>query len=233
MEASSLNFNVDENSIKIIENILPNDYREENDDEEYKCLFISDSSNIDDNKNDASFHTITSFETIEKIESEINKNNDSKTPRIIASKRKFESACGEDKNDNKNDAYSHAISNCKYPKRPSKTTINERPHHCPVDGCSRRFSRSTNLKRHLRVHTGDKPFHCKICARDFSRLDHLTTHIRIHTGEKPFTCETCGRRFARSDVRKRHSKVHHKGPLPKKKIKKFIGNKKKFSSLIV
>jgi hypothetical protein len=99
MEASSFDFNIDDSSVQIIENILPNDYREENDDQEYKCLFISDSSNTDDNKNDASFHTITSFETNEKIESEINKNNDSKTPRIKANKSKLESACEEDKHD--------------------------------------------------------------------------------------------------------------------------------------
>jgi uncharacterized Zn-finger protein len=36
--------------------------------------------------------------------------------------------------------------------------------------------------RHIRIHTGDKPFQCKICARAFSRSDHLTTHIRTHTG---------------------------------------------------
>jgi uncharacterized Zn-finger protein len=64
--------------------------------------------------------------------------------------------------------------------------------------------------RHIRIHTGDKPFQCKICARAFSRSDHLTTHVRTHTGEKPFSCDICGRRFARSDERKRHGKVHQK-----------------------
>jgi hypothetical protein len=32
-------------------------------------------------------------------------------------------------------------------------------------------------------HTGQKPFHCRICMRSFSRSDHLTTHVRTHTGE--------------------------------------------------
>ncbi|WP_395241571.1 C2H2-type zinc finger protein, partial [Salmonella sp. s51933] len=84
----------------------------------------------------------------------------------------------------------------------------ERPYGCPVETCSRRFSRSDELTRHMRTHTGQKPFQCRICMRNFSRSDHLTTHIRTHTGEKPFACDTCGRRFARSDERRRHMKIH-------------------------
>ena len=74
-------------------------------------------------------------------------------------------------------------------------------------GCEKRFSRSDELNRHTRIHTGYKPFVCTICMRSFSRSDHLTTHIRTHTGEKPFACTVCSRKFARSDERRRHSKV--------------------------
>ncbi|XP_061091472.1 early growth response protein 1-like isoform X1 [Conger conger] len=96
----------------------------------------------------------------------------------------------------------------KYPNRPSKTPPHERPYACPVETCDRRFSRSDELTRHIRIHTGHKPFQCRICMRNFSRSDHLTTHIRTHTGEKPFACDVCGRKFARSDERKRHAKIH-------------------------
>ncbi|XP_074527594.1 early growth response protein 1-A-like [Halichoeres trimaculatus] len=94
--------------------------------------------------------------------------------------------------------------------RQCKTPPHERPYGCPADGCDRRFSRSDELTRHVRVHTGQKPFQCRICMRSFSRSDHLTTHIRTHTGEKPFACTECGRKFARSDERKRHAKIHQR-----------------------
>ncbi|XP_035986094.1 early growth response protein 4-like [Fundulus heteroclitus] len=91
--------------------------------------------------------------------------------------------------------------------------VKPKPFPCSVQGCERRFSRSDELNRHVRIHTGQKPFQCTICARSFSRSDHLTTHTRTHTGEKPFSCDVCGKRFARSDERKRHGRVHVKQQL--------------------
>ena len=74
------------------------------------------------------------------------------------------------------------------------------------------FTRSDELVRHQRKHTGEKPFQCETCKRRFSRSDHLTTHMRTHTGERPFACQhpDCPRRFARSDELARHKRVHER-----------------------
>ncbi|XP_069832155.1 early growth response protein 4 [Dendropsophus ebraccatus] len=98
----------------------------------------------------------------------------------------------------------------KFPAKCFRPKPHEKAFACPVESCIRSFARSDELNRHLRIHTGHKPFQCRICLRNFSRSDHLTTHIRTHTGEKPFSCDLCGRRFARSDEKKRHGKVHLK-----------------------
>ena len=105
----------------------------------------------------------------------------------------------------------------KYPGRVCRTPVADRPFPCPAESCDRRFSRSDELSRHLRIHTGQRPFPCTVCRRAFSRSDHLTTHMRTHTGEKPFSCEVCGRRFSRSDERTRHMRVHNKR-LPQKSV---------------
>ncbi|VDL93516.1 unnamed protein product [Schistocephalus solidus] len=90
----------------------------------------------------------------------------------------------------------------------SSRPASEKPHTC--SDCGKSFSRSDELTRHKRIHSGAKPFHCKECHRQFSRSDHLRTHFRTHSGEKPFKCDTCGNCFARSDELKRHRKTHEK-----------------------
>ena len=56
----------------------------------------------------------------------------------------------------------------------------ERPFRCSYADCGWRFARSDELTRHLRKHSGAKPFQCSHCERAFARSDHLALHARRH-----------------------------------------------------
>uniref|UniRef100_A0A3P9K1J9 Zinc finger and BTB domain containing 7a n=1 Tax=Oryzias latipes TaxID=8090 RepID=A0A3P9K1J9_ORYLA len=76
---------------------------------------------------------------------------------------------------------------------------------CPI--CSKVIQGAGKLPRHIRTHTGEKPYECAICKVRFTQ-DKLKVHMRKHTGEKPYLCTQCGAAFAHNYDLKNHMRVH-------------------------
>lgn len=68
--------------------------------------------------------------------------------------------------------------------------------HCSgFDGCAMSFSRSEHLARHVRKHTGERPFACR-CGKKFTRLDNLRQHASTIHADEPEANEELFTRLA-------------------------------------
>lgn len=81
----------------------------------------------------------------------------------------------------------------------------DKRHVCDVTGCGKRFYREDELRRHVRTHTGERPYVCKVCGRGFQRSDHLKLHSTTHEGDN----RTLPAGWGGSCARMEHLKLWH------------------------
>ena len=82
----------------------------------------------------------------------------------------------------------------------------EKPFACKQ--CKYSCRHPSALKSHMLSHSGEKPFICKQCNYSCTTASNLKTHMPIHSGEKPFTCTQCNFSCKKVDDFKKHKLKH-------------------------
>ena len=95
-------------------------------------------------------------------------------------------------------------------KKRSKTQPKDGIPGYPCKFCSKRFLKPSQVIRHERIHTGERPFTCQECGHGFTQKQSLEAHLLKHTGQKPYACSFCSMKFSqRGNLRAHIQRVHN------------------------
>ena len=68
----------------------------------------------------------------------------------------------------------------------------------------------TSVSEYSKQYASVSKFPCTICGKLFWSKADVRRHMVVHTGEKPYKCDLCGKRFNQKAHLKCHQVVHYK-----------------------
>ncbi|XP_018396629.1 PREDICTED: zinc finger protein 235-like [Cyphomyrmex costatus] len=88
--------------------------------------------------------------------------------------------------------------------------------------CHKEFKGKWHFNRHVKTHTGEKPYQCKLCEFKCSQKENLTSHVKskhrnderlksnkdVYTGGVSYKCETCNNEFKSKAHLHIHERTH-------------------------
>ncbi|CAG5018862.1 unnamed protein product [Parnassius apollo] len=95
-------------------------------------------------------------------------------------------------------------------KKKYKQFYTDKEYFCEYPKCPYKTKLSSNLIKHKRKHTSEKPFLCDQCTFRTNFINSLNVHRRIHTTERPYACKFCKYKCNSSSNLKKHCRHRHK-----------------------
>ncbi|CAG9326214.1 unnamed protein product [Blepharisma stoltei] len=90
-------------------------------------------------------------------------------------------------------------------------------YNCPYKGCGLRYSKNSNLHRHVNTFHLKIRFVCEKCGKKVTSAQSLKDHGYFHSRAKPYICKICGERYRQISQLSVHRRKYHPYMNSKKK----------------